>query len=516
MIRPIKRALVYLFGASVSEVERSSFSEHELDLQAAETLSSVLLRLSYSRALIFHASTENLYDVLALFDECAIEAAIHGNVLIPCANDETVRMRFREHTLTDRYARVVNGKREYPDFIAPRFLFKDGPVAFSEIAKFCRGWDPGPSARNLLEIDGIAYPQGGHLPHGAPLSREDAVLLQRAFGDCTRIYTERMKAGKSGATVLKVHPIFEFAVYGTSTRPMYAKLDFSQRIKREVEKYEAYVESAIPFFMRPNLISNRCVMPGQGYERGLLVGNFVEHSEPIISVIERGSASLPLYSLFDHAFRTWRLGSSIESSDSLLNSLEKGGFTQRMSRVRRKYLPAARSFGLVRSPEALFEMLREIPAGSHRKGVIHGDLHPDNIHVRGIDAVLLDFYCVRIGPLVYDLAMLEVATVFKSFRVDDFDAWRRLVDDLYVGGAFVHPPEPRDHGHVLENLWIAVRQLRCIAPTLEESGIDYPTAIAFCLIRNCTYESDSPLRAAYGLVAAERILCHLANRQHRE
>ena len=115
--------------------------------------------------------------------------------------------------------------------------------------------------------------------------------------------------------------------------------------------------------------------------------------------------------------------------------------------------------------------------------------------------------------MVYDLANLEIAIVFRAYSVSTsgFDNWKSLVDKLYVGDAFLHPPEPTDHGHALENLWIAVRQLRSISATIEKSGIDYPVAIAFCLLRNCTYDSDSPLRTAYGLFAAERLISHLVH-----
>src|ERR1039458_8047983 len=140
-------------------------------------------------------------------------------------------------------------------------------------------------------IDGKSYlPKQGE--HDGSL--EDALLLQRGFPDCRCIVTQSLTLGKSGATVLKVHPVFEAAAYGNSTRPLYAKLDSLQRIKQEMEKYATYVESAIPFFMRPNLIRSRCVLAGQGYRKGLIVGNFVEHSEPIIQAISRGSAGLPL------------------------------------------------------------------------------------------------------------------------------------------------------------------------------------------------------------------------------
>jgi hypothetical protein len=510
MILTIKRDVVYLFGSSVSQIDRDAFAQHSLNLCSASSVLAVLPNLSYSRAIVFYASQENLAKLLQHFDECAISAAIYGNLLIPCANDPAVRKLISAHILHGKYAEIdaTNRTRVFPDYISSTFLFRDGPISFLEIAKLCSLWDAGPSANSSLEIDGKSYAPG---QSGQDDRLEDALLLQRGFPDCRRILTRPLTLGKSGATVLKIHPVFEAAVYGNSTRPLYAKLDSLQRIKQEVENYETYVDTSIPFFMRPNLIRTRCVLAGQGYRRGLIVGNFVEHSEPIIQTVSRGSAGLPLHTLFDHAFRTWRLGSRIETSISLLASLAKIGLVKK-SPIRQEYVPLARSFGLERTAEEITDMLELIPAAAHRVGAIHGDLHTDNLHVRGIEPVLLDFYSVDEGPLVYDLATLEVSVVFCGYNVanTELDDWKRLVDLLYDRSAFAHPPEPQIHGSALENLWIAVRQLRCIAPTLEVSGNDYPFAIAFCLLRNATHKRESAFRTAYGLATAERLISQLA------
>jgi len=505
---PIKRPLVYLFGATVSAAELGAFSTYDLDLKEADASSSIFLNVS--RALIFYANSENYEEVIRLFDEYAVNAAQHGNMLIPCASEPDVQKRLNEHILSDRYAVVVDGKREYADFIAYRFLFRS--IVFAEIAKDCALWDSGPSAKNSLVVP---PPRVGQSPETLSLTEEDAVLLQRAFNDCKSISTETLSDGKSGATVLKVHLLFDAAAYGVSTRPMYAKIDSLQRIKQEIKQYEDCVEGAIPFFMRPNLIGNRCVKPGQGYKKGLLVGNFVENSEPIINAIKRGSASFPIYSLFDHAFRTWRLGSRIEGSISLISSLENAGCVKPIASIPARYISQARQYGLVTSPLDIWNRLRELPKGPHRVGAIHGDLHPGNIHIRGMEPVLIDFYKVQIAPLVYDLAMLEIAIVFDAYPIAayEFEDWKRLVDDLYSCQAFQHPPEPKDHGHSLENLWTVVRQLRSIAPTLEISAFDYPIAVAFCLLRICTHNDKDLLKAAYGLVAVEKLSSCLENTQ---
>jgi len=65
-------------------------------------------------------------------------------------------------------------------------------------------------------------------------------------------------------------------------------------------------------------------------------------------------------------------------------------------------------------PSALEEILRTDSMMEYRMGPIHGDLNTENIRARNGEAILIDFYNTRVGPLVADLASLEVSAIFAA------------------------------------------------------------------------------------------------------
>jgi hypothetical protein len=98
---------------------------------------------------------------------------------------------------------------------------------------------------------------------------------------------------------------------------------------------------------------------------------------------------------------------------------------------------------------ALWESLRKY-SFQHRVATIRGDLHGDNVRVRGDDAILIDLGAVKgkteIGkgaPLCFDVAMLEVALVFtyrgKQDGENEFEqsSWKAEIAPFYELGAIL-------------------------------------------------------------------------------
>ncbi|WP_430702203.1 phosphotransferase [Mesorhizobium captivum] len=67
--------------------------------------------------------------------------------------------------------------------------------------------------------------------------------------------------------------------------------------------------------------------------------------------------------------------------------------------------------------------MEELPPIRRRRALCHGDLHGENVRVRGGQAILIDFAAVDHGPLVIDPAALETALVLKRLPNNQLNGW---------------------------------------------------------------------------------------------
>jgi len=248
-----------------------------------------------------------------------------------------------------------------------------------------------------------------------------------------------------------------------------------------------------------------------GASEGILVGNFVEHSEPLWDVAKRGAPQEAIHSLFDHALRGWRLqayeGHVQVRTGALITSLGDVFDPARVSQHRRKL---ARELGAILSPEQLLNKLQKRQLSAYRLAPIHGDLNAQNVRVRGTDAILIDFAKTRTGPIVADPAALEVSLAFAiTSESDDNEGWRKLIDRLYKHAYLRQAPPPAAQPLPREWLWTCVRQIRMFALSMETSGGEYRDALVAYLLRFAMFPAESEKeehRRAYAIVIAERLL----------
>lgn len=347
------------------------------------------------------------------------------------------------------------------------------------------------------------------------LSPECSFLLSRAFSDCSEIKVKQLVPGKSAEAVLCVYAVFDKQrAGGKRPLPFFVKFDTVDKIKREKGKYESLVYPFIPFHLRPNLEPSRCVL---GSTMGLLVGDFVERSEPLVDVLRRGQGEQVIYSLFDQALRGWRLQAFSGLRDTLP---EDPARTERLLRkgliILTRYTPTlvacAQQRGAARQPAELLELLTSIDRFHKATGPAHRDLHAGNIRVRGNDAILIDFNAAERAPLVTDPAMLEISLVFDVHdSTENNEGWHTLADRLYDAGNLDQAPPPSiDPDEPRAWLWTAVRQIRLVGLASQLVANEYKIALAILLFRHAGFAvADDDMiameRRAYAYVIAERL-----------
>jgi hypothetical protein len=309
--------------------------------------------------------------------------------------------------------------------------------------------------------------------------------LRRGFFDCSEVYLDEITEGRSGTRVFLAHAKLSQPLIRPRMEPFFVKVGPRRKIVREWQNYDGRVRHHVPFYLAPSLVMERCAL---GAREGIIVGDFVEESEALGSCTLGGRSHTSIGALFDRTLRAWHLRTD---EDRQLPSDAFGWLcrgTVPLSRLRQ-----AKRMGARRMPAVLVSELRALPIESFRYGVIHGDLHAENVQVRGPDAILIDFYSCKSGLLLSDPAALEVSLAVRTphERGFDPDAWMRTVDELFQKTALKTPP--RTHNPTEPYAWLssAVRQIRLHALAMELSSGQYARVLAFYLYFAATMDANA-------------------------
>jgi hypothetical protein len=346
-----------------------------------------------------------------------------------------------------------------------------------EVAEVFARHLPGPAVAPALAIDA---PEIG-------LTGQQRFLLQRAFSDCSAIRLTKLTGGRSALT-LSVQATLSNSFAGPHPLPFFAKLDQAALIAAEQLCYERYADSHIAWYLRPNLQPGRCLI---GSDAGILVGSFVPASESLWMLIVQGRARAAIQSLFTETLAGWR-------TEHAANRSEQGSIPPSLVgvfnpiNVRKRYVKAAAELGFSFEPQAIWESLLNLPVRAWRKAPIHGDLHADNVRVRGSDAIIIDLAKATLGPLGADPACLEVWIAFQSPPAGyDIAAhrWRRTVEELF-SYPFAGASDRDDSASEAGWLWAGVVQTRRVA-LMGNARADYAVILALYLLRRATFEPDA-------------------------
>ncbi len=326
-----------------------------------------------------------------------------------------------------------------------------------------------------------------------PLDEISVLLLQRAFWDCKKIELLPLFGGRT-AKVFQVDVLFKERGYIHHPLPFFAKIGDSEKIQCEHENFKKYVEHYIPFHLRPYLDSRRSIF---GTKAGIIVGCFVEKSEPLRAVIRRGEAASVIPSIFLESLANWREQATPEAGRFSLDV-----FTP--VKISPNRLRSAQQLGLEKTPDELLFVLNSLRNTAFFCGIVHGDLHDRNIRVRKNDAILIDFAKVKSGPIVADCAALEISLIFEHDEEDNLDLWKEFVTKYYSLDACLQMPAG-------DNSWqfAVVDEMRKIVNAKKACDFEYPIALAHYLLNRATYPSESDgdeVRKTHALLIAEKLI----------
>lgn len=347
-----------------------------------------------------------------------------------------------------------------------------------EVAEVFARHAPGPAIHTALKIEAS---------DGMNLTVAQEFLLRRAFSDCSAIHLTELSGGRSALT-LSVQATLSNSLAGPHPLPFFAKLDRAALIAAEQACYERYAETHIAWYLRPNLQPARCLI---GTDTGILVGSFVPKSESLWALVVHGRAEAAIQSLFTETLAGWRTAHAAMQTEhgSIAPSLA-GVF--KPANVRKRYVKSAASLGFVHDPHEIWEAFLNLPTRCWPKAPIHGDMHAENVRVRGSDAIIIDLAKTMMGPLGADPASLEVWIAFQSppkgFAIEPVE-WLQTVQALF-SYPLVLESRPSDAAAGTNWLRDGVIHTRRVA-LASSAPVDYAITLALYLLRRATFEPDT-------------------------
>jgi len=420
---------------------------------------------------------------------------------------------------------VILGNLGVKDILAHRpirFIDMLSRPDYSIFARELVRYDAGMAPNLDLKIDGDT----------TSLDEVDRILLQRSFSDCRSITIRGTPQGFSA----KVITVFaEFAVPGPvrNSVPFIAKLDKNEDVEIEINNYKDYINHFVPFYLRPGVDRSRCFYD---QERGIFVANYVDRSTLLLDAITRGAGPAALHTLFDETLGRW-FHNTIEKKDSLYLTLQKGNpktdrFKISQFEENPNILAQANIFDTVLSPAELLEAIKAIPCDSYLFGISHKDLHAKNVLVRGSDAVIIDFPRCEHGPILLDLATLDVSIAFDSTPIPikeniyekeifkkrkeeyekKFKEWLSFVSDMFSIDNILGLPVHKNGHEPLAREWSCIRQIRGLAllDQKDKHKHEYAICVAIELLRRSMFGDENPRVAGCAYYLADRLIKSLS------
>jgi len=391
------------------------------------------------------------------------------------------------HTIPESRRERENG------FLMPCVYIFESAALWPDVATVVCDRPAGASPKFDLRFDeNFLKNSFGTVGHG-----ERAMLLKRAFWNCSELQLRLLDGGMSGAPVFKAYASLEAGlVQRSATGVAYPHLYFvkigpRKKVVDEYDKYIWHISAYVPFHLRPRLRLDRCNL---GSTQGILVGDFVEGTESLIACARGSRCGHAISNLFDKTLGGWRKQKSPDTDQSLSSHLEKKWRVEGSDAL--IALPTARA-RIVRDLGGETEVapLKVIFENHGNTQVLiapaHGDMHATNVLVRHGDAILIDFEKLEQHyPLTYDPASLEGGLLVEGF-IEDLKNERftaneliKLIEPLYEQSAL----EGRGttlcrRGDPTEWYYDAVNQIRTLSWATEMEPGQYALTLALCLIR---------------------------------
>ena len=341
---------------------------------------------------------------------------------------------------------------------------------------------------------------------------EAALLLQRAFADCSSITLRAKTNGLSGVDAFEAFAYLTDLVGSPSPYRCFVKLGPRVKVAREFQKYRSTALEQIPFHLGPRLRADRCVL---GKSLGLITCDYVGGAETLRDSIRDGRAVHVVGNLFNQTLISWRRAAK-EEKRPLHEFLVE--YLQTRASLPEHREPHIKALGATKTLAELKALLADAPISLPvLSGVIHGDLHATNVLVRMNDAIIIDLESIETGkPLLIDAASLEGGLFVDGF-IEDFRPTQVILESimpLYTAEALNqddHYCNPAD-----ESAWFvdSVRQIRMQARQMERHPYQYGWTLAAVLLRKSanpdTFPEPRELVRAMAFVLAEKIILSLS------
>jgi hypothetical protein len=490
-----KRANILWLGAKAEEPIESALNNLGLQLSYIGEARSISKKVfANSSALVINISEEKAGLFHTRFESIVISALDHGLiVLIGCAItiQRPIDYKIGAAKLDKKRIVVVIKDKNFQNKLVNLII--------------CQLIKSGPAYNNNCEI----------LPKNIKLKMHQRVFLKRAFSDCKEITLQKLSEGKS-ASVFCV-----YAVAGEGRHsPFFAKFDELVKIQEEHNHYKNDVLTFIPFNLRPNLIEDRCV---EGANFGLLVGDFVEHSESLWEVVRRGDCKSALNSLFENTLSSWRIPlNKVDSPNKLFKAIDLKELDEDRRDLLEKRSILAKEFHQHIPPDLLIKTLNDLPAVNYHTVRVHGDLHAENVRVRNNESILIDFFSVDWGPSSRDPAALEIWIAFAEWpKKVSFSNWRKLIDELYdLSSETIQLPKIKHQSQISSAIWNCIRQIRGFAFAEQIEQHEYQISLAYWLYKHSTRavrgerktdKDDDDKRRAYAYYLSNKLATETVN-----
>jgi hypothetical protein len=393
----------------------------------------------------------------------------------------------------DEWQTVPENLRERENaFLLPCVYIIDTSLSWGDIATLVCDRPAGPSPKMDLQFDEKAF-----LARFEPEGHEERVmLLRRAFWNCSELQLISIDGGLSGAPVFKAYASLEAGlvqqgVTGAYPHLYFAKIGPRKKIIDEYDQYCGHIFEYVPFYLGPRLRRDRCNL---GSTQGILVGDFVEGAESLISCARGGRCGHAIANLFDKTLGGWRKQQRVDKEFSLAAYLDKKWRVEGQSQFialppeRIPLVERLRADIAIEPLKAIFDQLGQTEP---LVAPAHGDMHATNVLVRHGDAILIDFEKLEEHyPLTYDPASLEGGLLVEGF-IEDFKKKRltprkllSMISPLYEERSLkMGQPTYCRPGNPTEWFFNAVNQVRALSWSAEREPGQYALTLALCLIR---------------------------------
>jgi hypothetical protein len=348
------------------------------------------------------------------------------------------------------------------------------------------------------------------LDHSEKLKSDERLLICRAFQNAEELHIHELQSGFTTSRVFMAYEKRRLSSTAHWTLPRLVKIGDRKALAHEVGAMKD-ASPFIPFELRPNL-----EVYVEGFSKSVYVADFVEKSESMLVAARAGRAENAISNLFNRTLLRWRdiAWQKTKPNESLALAAERLGIIS-PDKIHRDYLDSEPIQNAGINVNTLWAILKNI-SFEHRSAIIHGDLHGDNIRVRGDDAILIDLGEVKGtnefgkgAPICFDVAMLEVALVFTCTDEENASPqfkqpeWEQNIRPFYDLDAILCTPD-RDSAP-RPDFWLfgCLQRVRAFSIYEQSDSHEYAIALVIALWRWCKFSPKSVTDKGRRVVALE-------------